>query len=320
MTQPANPTSAEAPVESVMREELAHGDMMLGTVVPILGHLLANHDQSLFSDEIVARVRGMLSSIARQVLIVQAETMEETDPYGFAEREGVELAHHLAARSDFLTHCHGLAIESQLAERLRVRNSIDPVLSPLMQSLIASDDPEMASLAMSALTAQARFTQRQKRMELLLQELPADLFHQTLLTWREYSEGLGQQVLAKVETRLRKDFDESQTRLGLLSRLVEGMGNGARAALSLAHGGLALFLTALASSSEQERAVVALSTNDRQLARLALALRGAGLNPKEVEEQFLYLHPEVSLPEGFSQLRVDRAQSILAASGGWQAS
>ena len=320
MTQADTPISAEAPVEAVLRDELAHGDVVLGTIGPILGHLIANHDHSLFSDEIVARIRGMVGSIARQLLELQAQVTGDTDPHSFAARNGDELAEMLAANVGFLTHCHSLALECQLAERLRARNSIDPVLSPLMQSLVASDDPATASLAMQALASQARFIQRQKRMQLPLGELPADLFHDALLRWRDYAGGLDSDTIARVETRIRRDYDESSSRLGLLSRLVAGMGGGARAALSIAHAGISLFFTALASASHQEREVVALSTNDRQLARLALALRGSGLNPREVEEQFLYIHPDVSLPEGFSQLRVDRARDMLAASGGWQAS
>lgn len=320
MTQADTPISAEAPVEAVLRDELAHGDVVLGTIGPILGHLIANHDHSLFSDEIVARIRGMVGSIARQLLELQAQVTGDTDPHGFAARNGDELAEMLASNVGFLTHCHSLALECQLAERLRARNSIDPVLSPLMQSLVASDDPATASLAMQALASQARFIQRQKRMQLPLGEIPADLFHDALLRWREYAGGLDCDTIGRVETRIRRDYDESSSRLGLLSHLVEGMGGGARAALSIAHAGISLFFTALASASQQEREVVALSTNDRQLARLALALRGSGLNPREVEEQFLYIHPDVSLPEGFAQLRVDRARDMLAASGGWQAS
>ena len=311
-------TSAEAPVEAILRDELAHGDVVLGTIGPILGHLLANHDHSLFSDEIVARVRGMLSSVSRQLLVVQGEEQDEGDPHGFANRYSDELGAMIAENANYLTHCHALAIESNLAERLRARNSIDPVLSPLMQSLIASDDAATASSAMAALASQARFIQQQKRMELQVQELPADLFHHAMLTWRGHASEVDESVKAKIETRLRKEFDESRSRIGMLSRLVNAMGNGARAALSISHAGVSLFLTALASASNQDRDIATLATNDRQLARLALALRGAGLNPKEVEEQFLYLHPEVSLPDGFADLRVDRAQGILAASGGWQ--
>ncbi|ABC63404.1 hypothetical protein [Erythrobacter litoralis] len=313
-------STAEAPVEAILRDELAHGDVMLGTIGPILGHLLANHDHSLFSDEIIARVRGMVLSVASQLLELQAEVAQDADARGFAERNAAELAELIARDPAFLLHCHGLAIESQLALRLQRRNAIDPTLSPLLQSLVASDDAETASLAMTALASQARFMQHQKRMFLPLTELPADLFHQALQCWYGFSDGLDEGLVGKIETAMRRNYDESASRLGLLSRLVEGMGNGHRAALSIAHAGVSLFLTALASGSQQDRDVVALSTNDRQLARLALALRAAGLNPKEVEEQFLYIHPEVSLPEGFSQLRVERAQAMLAASPGWRVS
>lgn len=319
MTKAEPPISAEAPVEAVLRDELAHGDVVLGTIGPILGHLIANHDHSLFSDEIVARIRGTVGGIARQLLEIQGQVQGDSDPHGFAERNGDELAESLAANAGFLTHCHALALECQLADRLRARNSIDPVLSPLMQSLVASDDPAMASLAMQALASQARFIQRQKRMQLPLGELPADLFHDALLRWRDYAGGIDADTLAQIETRMRRDFDESTSRLGLLSRMVAAMGGGARAALSISHAGISLFLTALAASSHQDRDIVALSTNDRQLARLALALRGSGLNPREVEEQFLYLHPDISLPDGFSQLRVDRARDMLASARSWQA-
>jgi hypothetical protein len=57
-----------------------------------------------------------------------------------------------------------------------------------------------------------------------------------------------------------------------------------------------------------------LSFADRQFARLALALRAAGLKQQAVEEQFLYLHPEISLPDGFDRLRADRAAALLAGS------
>lgn len=313
--------SAEAPVEVVLREELAHGDVVLGTISPILGHLLANHDHSLFSDEIVARVRGMVSSVAHQILAVQYATEDAADQeVSDRPRDGEEkLATLIADSPAFLTHCHALAIESHLAERLRVRNSIDPVLSPLLQSLIASDDPATASAAMATLAAQARFMRHQQRMELPLGELPADLFHHALLCWRNnLGESLSSHVVVATENRLRTDCEEGRSRLGLLSRMVSAMGNGARAGLNISHAGAALFLTTLALLSDQDREVAALSSNDRQLARLALALRGAGLNPKEVEEQFLYIHPEISLPDGFSELRVDRALAILASSSGWR--
>lgn len=311
---PTDPAD-EMPVEAVLREELAHGDIVLGTIGPILGHLLAQHDHSLFSDEIVARVRGMTRHVAHQILTVQgseeapAATLPEVDSPLEAR-----LAALLAGNMNFLVHCHAMALEAQLARRLEERSAIDPVLSPLMQALIASDDPATATTGMAALAAQARFMQQQRRMELPLGELPADLFHSALTIWRTIS-GTGDGDSADgAEQTLRNAYDEGASRLGLLARLISGLGSGVTAALSISHAGTALFLTALANASRQERDLTVLATNDSQLARMALSLRAAGLRSKDVEEQFLYLHPEVALPDGFDFLRGDRAAGLLASS------
>ncbi|MCB2089175.1 MAG: hypothetical protein KDD98_10180 [Sphingomonadaceae bacterium] len=313
----------EIPVESILRDELAHGDVVLGTIGPIMGHLLANHDHSLFSDEIVSRVRGMITDVARQLLLALAEAGENADPRGFAQEHSAALTEQMAGHPPFLCHCHAMALEWHLTERLERRGTIDRVLSPLLQSLIASDDTGTASTAMSALAAQARFTQQQQRMELPIRELPGDLFHHALLSLAAFAGPQAELVCRDAQKALRERYDESSSRLGLLTRLVLGMGNGSRAALSINHAGVALWLTALSMASHQDRDLTIVSTNDRQLARLALGLRAAGLKPAEVEEQFVYIHPHVSLPEGFDMLRADRAAEMLDASGstgsGWQA-
>ncbi len=306
--------SSEAPVEAILRDELAHGDVVLGTIGPVLGHLLANHDHSLFSDEIVSRVRGMIGDIARQMLTAQAEAAEASDPRGFADRQQAALTAALLTEERLVAHCHTLALEWQLTARLEARNAIDPVLSPLLQALIASDDASTAATAMAALAAQARFVQRQRRMELPLGELPADHFHLALATWVEQIVAEDAKPAMLAAARLRDDYDESSGRLGLLARLVHAMGAGALAALSVGHAGVAIFLSALAEASHLDREIAVIATNDRQLARLALALRAAGLKPKEIEEQFLTIHPDIALPDGFDALRADRAQALLASS------
>ncbi|MCT2558698.1 hypothetical protein N0B51_06870 [Tsuneonella sp. YG55] len=306
--------SSEAPVEAVLRDELAQGDVVIGTIGPVLGHLLANHDHSLFSDEIVSRVRGMISDLARQVLLVEAQAAGATDPRARAERDCAQLTNRLLTDEKLVGHCHALSLEWQLTARLEKRSAIDPVLSPLLQALIASDDGPTAATAMAALAAQSRFAQTQRRMELPLAELPADLFHQVVAIWASgLVDSTGPDAAAATDA-LREAYDESASRLGLLSRLVTGMGAGARAALSVGHAGVALFLTALAAAARHDRDLAVISTNDRQLARLALSLRAAGLKPREVEEQFLHLHPDVALPEGFDQLRADRAAALLGGS------
>ncbi len=304
----------QALAESALCDDLAHGDVVLGTIGPVMGHLLANQDQSLFSDEVVARVRGMVSHVAMQLLVAQAEAAGEAEPYAFAEGRRDALASALAVFQPLLTHCHALALEWQLAIRLEARNSIDPVLSPLLQALIASDETETASAAMAALTAQARFIQQQRRMELPLYELPGDLFHNALLIWANCAEEDAAATVKRAQAGLRASFDESASRSGLLARLIAAMGKGAMAAMSIHHAGLAIFLTALAIASSQDRDIVAISTNERQLARLALSMRAAGVKAKDLEEQFLFIHPDACLPSGVEGLSAERAANLLAAS------
>jgi hypothetical protein len=306
--------SSDAPVEAVLREELAQGDLVIGTIAPVLGHLLANHDHSLFSDEIVSRVRGMVADLARQVLLVEAQAARASDPRTRADQGLAALTDRLLADERLVAHCHALSLEWQLTERLEKHSAIDPVLSPLLQALIASDEGPVAATAMAALAAQSRFTQSQRRMELPLAELPADLFHQVVAHWASgLDDSTGPDAAAATDA-LRGAYNESAGRLGLLSRLVTGMGAGARAALSVAHAGVALFLTALAASARHDRDLAVIATNDRQLARLALSLRAAGLKPREIEEQFLHFHPDIALPEGFALLRADRAAALLGGS------
>src|SRR6476469_9342296 len=106
--------SSEAPIEATLRDQLAQGDVVLGTVGPVLGHLLASHDHSLFSDEIVSRVRGMVGDVARQLLTAQAEAGGIHDARGFAESNSATLTQALLTDEPLVGHCHALAIEWQL--------------------------------------------------------------------------------------------------------------------------------------------------------------------------------------------------------------
>lgn len=304
-------------VETVLRHELAHGDALIGTIAPILRHLLANDDHSVFSDEIIARVRGMMSHLAHQLLDKVAGDAEECIERTYEEAAVASLISSFVAQPAFLAHVHALALEWQLTERMQARLGLDPVLAPLLQALVASPSAETSSQAMSLLAAQARFGQSQRRMQLPLGELPGDLLHGALVALRTFAgtETEADDAAAAAEAAIRAQYDESRSRLGLISRLVTGMGGGATAALSLAHAGTAMFLSALALASGQDRDMAVLATNEGQLARLALALRAAGLKPAAVEEQFVSLHPEVSLPDGFDSLGADRAASLLARSG-----
>lgn len=305
------PARVNPSVEDALREALAQGDAAIGTVGPILRHLLASDGNSLFNEEIVARVRGMLDHLAGQLLdAAAAGTGTRTHDHPPATVELVVSA--IAAQPALLAHLHALALEFQLTERLQARLSLDPVLSPLLQALVASPDPATAASAMALLAAQARFMQTQRRMHLPLAELPADLFHAAMQLLALVPGAPA--ALAAAETALRDNYDEGRSRLGLLDRLVLGMGGGATVALAISHAGTALFLTAVAAGSGQRRDLTALAGHEGQLARLALALRAAGARPEAAEEQILAIHPEASLPAGLTMLTPDRAAALLAAS------
>lgn len=301
--------TATIPVEHLLRDELAHGDVVISTTGPVLRHLLANDDRSLFSDEIVARVRGMVSDLARQMLFELAAVAGEDDRIAFVEDSRPQLAAALMEAPALLAHVHALALEHQLAIRLSQRNMIDPVLSSMMQELLASPMADNAALAMAVLAAQSRFMQYLRRMELPLGELPADLFHTALLAFRQVTDS---DAAEDAEASLRNAFDESCSRIGLMEKLVFSLGGDVQKALSLSHAGLALFVSALASASGQDRDIVVLSLNERQLARLAVTLRASGLGQEALEEQFLHFHPDNGLPEGFETLQADTAASMLA--------
>ncbi|MFC4295498.1 hypothetical protein ACFO0A_10580 [Novosphingobium tardum] len=302
---------------TALRDGLARADMSLANVRPVLRHLLGSTDNALFSEDIVARVRGLLHDLATQLVAALGEKTGHPDARHWAPSAAGGLAAALADDAALLGHVHALAIEAQLSERLATRLALDPVLPPLVNALIASSEERTASAAMALLAAQARFVQAQRRGEHALGELPADLLHAVLLTMRAYVEAddpSAAPIADQAERDIRAAYDEGHSRLGLLSRLVETMGGGAVAALDLTHGGLALFVTALAEGSDQSRDVAILATSESQTARLALGLIACGIRPTAVEQQLLAIHPEAEVPEGLEQFGASAAAALLASS------
>lgn len=299
--------------EQVLAHELARGDATIAMARPILRHLLANEDHGLFNDQILANLRGTLGHVALQLLLAQAVAAGAGEPREFAADRQDDLARAFYEDAGFLSFAHAQALEAQLAGRLQQRNAIDPVLSPLVQELVASRDADMAALAMAFLAAQARFIQQHRRMELPLHELPGDLFHKALMVLLSHP-GAHSQAAEQAVDSLREGFEESRGRLGLISRLIMGMGKQAVRALAIDHAGLAMFATALSMASEQDRELAILSLGGQQNARLALALRSAGLKNDAIEEQLLFFTPDCVLPDGFEALLSDRAAALLTNS------
>lgn len=295
------------PVDDTLRGQLAEGEAFLESAVPILRHLVSGEHSAAFADEIVARVRSGVSDLAAQLLAAVAATPDPASPDPDTFDELCEALLHLPG---LLGHLHALALEWQLTERLQVRLALDPALPPLLQALLASEDAVTSELAMHLLAAQARFAQTQRRMQFPLHELPADLLHGSLLAMRAVAgdeSGLGE-----AEAALRAGYDEGRTRLALAARLVTGMGGGAVAALAVPHAGIALFVTALAMASGQDRDVVLLSIGGASTARLALALKAAGLKHEAIEAQILILFPDAAAGFEWDRFGPDRAAELLA--------
>jgi hypothetical protein len=305
------------PEGEALRHALAQGDRALGRIGPILGHLLTTRDQSLFSDELVARIRGMLTHLAWQILRIQAEATGVKGREEFAADHGEALSEKLFATPSLVAHCHALALEWQLTSRLETDYGLDPVISPLLQTLIGHEDAPVASAAMASLAAQARFAQAQRRMELPLGELPGDLFHALLLAWRGYNGEDASDALIRAEGRLRADFDEAAGRLSLLERVVTLLGKDSAAALTFDQAGIALFLSAVMLKSGQPRDIAAVSTHHSQMARLGIGLRAAGLRSQDIEAQLVRLHPDRDPPNGLADIGTREALNLLTRSTNW---
>lgn len=300
--------AADDAVEAILKEELVRESRALSAVVPVLRHLLASETHALVSEAILARVRGMILDLAAQLIAAMGGRDPATRLPALTDPAAHEaLAERLMADEALLAHCHALAAESLFADRLQQRHALDPVLSPLLQELIASDDPAIAALAMGALAAQSRFVQGQRRMELPLGELPAELFH--ALVARAQVEAADSAALV----RLQAGYDEATSRLGLLARLVAAMRRGAVAALGLDHAGLALFASALASAARQPRSTVVLACQEGQDMRFALLLRASGAPVPAIERQLMLVDPAGRLPNALAGITPERAAALLGA-------
>ncbi|WP_066556282.1 hypothetical protein [Croceicoccus bisphenolivorans] len=304
-------------LQSIMRVELKRGDRVLSARGVVLRQLIATEDRSMFSDAIVARVRAMAEDMARQVGFKLAQAAGEKDPRVWAESITEPLSGALIDEPVIVDHLHAVALEWQLTESMQRRAGVDPSLSPLLQALIGADDPTSSALAMDLLTSQAAFARHQQRMSLPVVELPAEVLHALLETLRHAVAGdLAYEAHARnTEHAIREEYDESQCRISLANRLVTALGAGAFAALSITHAGVAVFLSALASATSDDRDTVAVATSESQLARLALSLRAAGLSNAEIEREFYAIHPDITLPDGFGRLHGNDARALLTGQG-----
>ncbi|MEP1422743.1 MAG: hypothetical protein ABJK59_13325 [Erythrobacter sp.] len=295
-------------VDAFLRDEMARGNRALRSIAPVVGQLLDGEGPSLFGDAIIARLRGMLGHIAEQ-LIGELPVIEGNNPE--LESPQNALAARMSTDETVVDHLYTCALEGYLSGKLEQSASIDPVLSPLIQELIASEKPEIAELAMSALAAQSRFSQSQRRMEIPIGELPFEVFGRVLEHFEAVSLGAEKRQIDTIITNLKQRYDEGAGRIGLFARLSASMHGGAVAALDLGHAGLALFASGLASLTQQQRDRAVFACHESQTVRLALMLKAAGLSSHSIDSQLTILGYTKSLPSQFEMLSQTVAQDTL---------
>jgi len=311
MSEYGQSDASAASAEDMLRGELAHCDAIIASSGPIVRHLLLNDDQTLFNDEVTARIRGMIADIARQLLSTVQRQIGVGRP-AFSEKRADALALSLLENTVFLSHLHALAVEALVSERLSVRSGIDPVRSPLLVELAVSPDAEIAAAARHALAAQARFMQQQRRMELAFEELPQELFDISLASLDDCLER-DSDAVADAASYLRDSRDPTKRRIYQFSWLMSALGTGADQALEIDRAGVGLFVTALSIGSYQTRETAILSLGQQQSSRLTLSMRAAGLGQDKVEEQLLLLHPDLTVPDQLKAIAGVRAIALLSA-------
>ena len=297
-TPPASPAE-----QHPLRAALALGDRLLARNVDALETQLLAEDRALLSEAIVFQVQGMIAALARELIgpLPQAKAAS-------FDNLGAKLIHEQAIRA----HCHAIALEWRLSRYLEATIALDPVLSPTLRERVGDPDQSKASAAMAVLSAQSRFTQSQRRMELALTELPAELFHLAIVLTREVAGEYGTEIARSREASLRSDYNEATGRLALQARLTSLLGQDSAALLDVRHAGVGLWLTALSLKTGETREQIAFSTVEPLIGRLLLTLRAAGASPAEAEAQALIVQPDALLPRGLDEIGTREAAQWLA--------
>lgn len=275
----------------------------LTAVLPIL---IDAEECDLASAEVLARTRGMKASVAAELSVLQ----------------GSDRKHDLSLTNQALAHCavfvrfaQAQAMEYLVGRRLAERLGLDPAFPPVVQTLLNEHASELAPLVMTLLTEQARFVQATARMECPVGHLPVEVFDAVLRVWRQASEGTDAIAKSRVESELRREYDESRTRIALTSRVAQAISSAASIPLSLDMVGLSLFLSMLADRLELPRASVVALLDRSQQARLYLAMIAAGMSRERAVQQLLMLHETVddTALEPIARSDADRLTRLYAA-------
>ena len=277
----------------------------------LLPHLLTRTDDSLHTEALLAHMRGLLRDLALRLLRVEAEATgdRERDAFAHAQVDGL---HRAFAHDPVLcAHVHETALEVRAAQLAVAATRSDATLTPLLQSLIGHAQAEVAGAAMAVLTAQTRFAQTQRRLELPIEHLPFEVFDAALSAWRRHRGADMSDAMVRAEGKLRGRYEEASTRRSLMERL-HALTVQRSDWLQLDQAGASLFLTALAARSRQSRYVVAKAAIARSQARLALSLRAAGMRPASIASQCAILQPDGDPLQGIEDIGTREAGQLIA--------
>ncbi len=308
MRREGSETELTEALEASLRADLAGDDRALSGVVPVLSHVLANPGEPMVSDDIVARMRGLMANVAQQ-LLASGDNADAPSP-----DEITSLSVALVRNGSVVTHFYALAFEGVLSEQLAQSQGLDPVMSPLIRELIGSKDKPVAEMAMALMASQARFIESQKRSHISLFELPPELFDDVLASAKAWAKQQIRPLAKGLDAQLRAQYDEGATRVGLLSRLINLLGASGELVCEMETAGPAVFCSAIAGETRQPRELIVLSCQPQQSLRLALALKACGISSESIVRQFEFIGSEVALPAGFEEWDNDSAADVLIGS------
>jgi len=286
--------------EDLLRAELARGRRALAAVPTVISSLVNDASPALFSEEAVARTRGMMDSLAMQL----ARSCGGEEPDRAALRS---LAATLTGIEPLLTHCHAMALEGTLLVRLGA-DGIDPVLSPFLQQAISGAEPDFAAQAMRVLAAQGRFVQAWRRMELPLAELPADLLELASAACEKH---VGERAPSAPQDGAEQ-ADERQTRSEQIASLLLSGSDGLAHGLDPELAGVSLFVSAASLSTGIPRSTVIQTIAGGQETRLAMMLGACGVDSADRLDAIARFSPDAIRPTLAIDLSPQRARELLA--------
>lgn len=303
----AKSVKIQEPAHLALSHEIARADEALSGLVPVLNYLLVHPDHARISDDILARIRGLMADWVRQ-LLARAPGLEEERRDELSQ----PLYRALCADNRLVSHAYALAVEFRLTEQWSDTHAIDPVLTPLLQELIGDKKRAVAETAMTFLAAQARFVAMMRRMTLPVSELPDEIEAILYKHWKKVSHPTDRIALSRAAAQERDAQDAPASRLALLDHLMKAIGRRSKSCLDIEAAGCALFASALARRTKQPRELAIVALLDTQAARMALLLRAAGLDKDALERQFELLQGSARLPQEWDDITQAKAQALLS--------